>query len=124
MLLLLHELLVTFCMRVTSYYLLDDGSYFLHRTTSYCLLHKLRVISVAQVTCYCLFHELRVTAYCTSCELPFACDFRLYFCMPVASYFLTMSYNTDEDDKIAYDNQVMIKNYSLRSFFDKELEVR
>ena len=44
--------------------------------------------------------------------------------MAVASYFLTMSYNTDEDDKIAYDNQIMIKNYSLRSFLDKELEVR
>ena len=31
-----------------------------------------------------------------------------------------MSYNKDKDDKAVYDNKVMIKNYSLRSFFDKE----
>ena len=41
--------------------------------------------------------------------------------MRVTSYFLTMSYNKDKDDKTVYDNKVMIKNYSLGSFFDKEL---
>ena len=40
------------------------------------------------------------------------------------SYFLTMSYNKDKDDKAVYDNKVMIKNYSLIPFFDKELEAR
>ena len=44
--------------------------------------------------------------------------------MWVTSYFLTMSYNKDKDDKAVYDNKVMIKNYSLRSFFDKELGAR
>ena len=31
-----------------------------------------------------------------------------------------MSYNEGKDDKAVYDNKVMIKNYSLRSFFHKE----
>ena len=44
--------------------------------------------------------------------------------MRVTSYFLTMSYNKDKDDKAVYDNKVMIKNYSLRSLFDKELGAR
>ena len=52
---LLHELRVTFCIRVTSY----------------CLLHELRVTFIARVTSYCLLHELRVTVYCTSHELYF-----------------------------------------------------
>ena len=30
----------------------------------------------------------------------------------------------DKDDKGVYDNKIMIKNYSLRSFFDKELGAR
>ena len=34
-----------------------------------------------------------------------------------------MSYNKDRDGEVVYDNKVMIKNYSLRSFFDKELRV-
>ena len=41
--------------------------------------------------------------------------------MRVTSYFLTMSYNKDKDDKAVYDNKIMIKNYSLGLFFDKEL---
>ena len=41
--------------------------------------------------------------------------------MQVMSYFLTKSYNNDKDDKAVYENKVMIKNYSLRSLFDKEL---
>ena len=44
--------------------------------------------------------------------------------MQVVSYFLTVSYNKDKDDKAVYDNKVMIKTYSLRSFFDKELGAR
>ena len=36
------------------------------------------------------------------------------------SYFLTMSYNKDKDDKSVYDNTVMLKNYFLGSFFDKK----
>ena len=35
-----------------------------------------------------------------------------------------MSYNKDKDDKAVYDDKVMRKNYSLGSFFDKELMVR
>ena len=44
--------------------------------------------------------------------------------MRVTSYFLNMSYNKDKDDKTVYDNKVMIKNYSLKSFFDIELGAR
>ena len=40
------------------------------------------------------------------------------------SHELTMSYNKDTDDEVVHDNKVMINNYSLRSFFDKELGVR
>ena len=32
-----------------------------------------------------------------------------------------MSYNKDKDEKAICDNKVMIKNYSLGSFFDKRL---
>ena len=32
-----------------------------------------------------------------------------------------MNHNKDKDGKGVYDNKVMIKNYSLRSFFDKIL---
>ena len=66
-------------------------------------------------------HELRVTVYCASCELLFAYELRVDFYMRVTSYFLTMSYNKDKDDKAVYDNKVMVKNYSLESSFDKEL---
>ena len=34
--------------------------------------------------------------------------------MQTRSYFLTMIYNKDKDDKAVYDNKVMVKNYSLR----------
>ena len=71
----LHELRVTFCIRVTSY----------------CLLHELRVTFITRVTSYCFFtsYELlfipRVTSYFlhTSYELIFT------------NYFLTKSYNKD-----------------------------
>ena len=68
-----------------------------------------------------LLHELRVIAYCTSYELLFV--YELLFIARVASYTWTMSYNKDRDGEVVYDNKVMIKNYSLRSFFDKELRV-
>ena len=32
-----------------------------------------------------------------------------------------MSYNKDENDKAFYDNKVMIKSDSLKSFFNDEL---
>ena len=35
-----------------------------------------------------------------------------------------MSYNKDENDKAFYDNKVMMKSYSLKSFFDNELGAR
>ena len=110
---LLHELQVTFSyeLRVTVYY------------TSYKLLFTYEL----QVTVYCtsyellLLHQLRTIVYCTSCELLFANELWANFYMRIRSYFLTLSYNKDEDYKAVYDNKVMIKNYSLRSFFDKEL---
>ena len=51
-----------------------------------------------------LLHELRVIAYCTSYELLFIARVK------------------DKDDKVVYD-KVMLKNYSLRSFYDKELSL-
>ena len=66
-------------------------------------------------------YELQVTIYCTSYKLLLAYELWVNFYMRVTSYFLTMSYNKDKDDKTVYDNKVMIKNYSLGSFFDKEL---
>ena len=30
-----------------------------------------------------------------------------------------MSHNKDKDNKAVYDNKIVIKNYSLGSFFDK-----
>ena len=35
-----------------------------------------------------------------------------------------MSYNKDKDDKAVYEDKIIRKNYSLGSFFDKELMVR
>ena len=35
-----------------------------------------------------------------------------------------MSYNKDKDDKAVYEDKIIGKNYSLGSFFDKELMVR
>ena len=93
----LHELLCGFELRVTVY------------STIYELLF----------TC-----ELRVTVNYTGYELLFAYDLRDNFYMWVTSYFLIMSYNKDKDDRAVYDNKFMIKNDSLRSFFDKEVGVR
>ena len=69
-------------------------------------------------------HELRVTVYWMSYELFFAYESGVNFYMRVTNYLLTMSYNKNIDDEAVYDNKVMIKNYSLRSFFDKELGAR
>ena len=63
-LILLHELRVTICIRVTSYYLLGKLRVtFCIRVTSYCLLHELRVIFIARVSSYCLLRQLRVTFF-------------------------------------------------------------
>ena len=68
------------------------------RVTCYFYCTSYELLFLARVMSYCLLHELRVT-----------------------SYFLTMSYNEDKNNKAVYDNKVTIKNYPLRSFFDKEL---
>ena len=86
-----------FIARVTSYYLLQEL-----RVTSYFYCKSYELLFIARVTSYSLLHELRVNFY-----------------MRVTSCFLTTSYNKDKDDQSVYDNKV--KNYSLRSFFDKEL---
>ena len=89
------------------------------RVTVYCTSYELLFTYELQVTVYCtsyellLSHKLRVIVYC-----------QVNFYMRVRSHFLTMSYSKDKDDKAVYDNKVMIKNYSLRSFFDKELGTR
>ena len=106
-------------------------SYTNQRVTSYELI-SLRVAFIARVTSYfyctsyelLLLYELRVIVYRSSYELLFAWELRVNFCMRVRSCFLSMSYNNDKDDKTVYDNKVMIKNYSLRLFFDKELGAR
>ena len=78
-------------------------------------------------------HELRVTVYCTCYELLLLRELRVTFCIKVVGYwllhelrvnFVTMNHNKDKDDKTVYDDKVMIKNYSLRLFFDKELMIR
>ena len=69
-----------------------------------------------------LLHELRVTVYYTSYGLLFVYELRVNLYIQVTSYFL--SYNKDKDNKAVYDNNVMIKNYSLRSLFDEELGAR
>ena len=43
--------------------------------------------------------------------------------MRVTSCFLTMIYNKDKDDKAVYDNEFLIKNYTLGSFLIKNVEV-
>ena len=87
-------------------------------------MRELRVTFIARVTSYYLLHELRVIVYYTSNELLFAYELRVNLYVQVTSYFLTMSYNKNKDNKAVYDNNVMIKNYSLRSLFDEELGAR
>ena len=69
-------------------------------------------------------HELQVNVYCTGYELRLHASYDLLFIARATSYILTASYHKDKDDEAVYDNKFMIKNYSLRSFFDKELGIR
>ena len=118
-----YELL--FVARVTSYFL--HTSYelvFIARVMSYFYCTSYELSFIARDTSYCLLHELRVTVYYMSYELLFGYELRANLHMRVTSYFLTMSHNKDKDDKAVYDNKIMIKYYSLRSLFDKELGAR
>ena len=67
---------------------------------------------------YELLFIARITSYFLHAS------YLLLFIARVISYILSMSYNKDRDGEVVCDNKVMIKNYSLRSFFDKELGVR
>ena len=87
------------------------------QVTSYELI-PLRVEFIARVKSYELLFIARVASYFLHTS------YELLFIVRVTGYILTMSYNKDRDDEVVYDNKVMIKNYSLRSFFDKELGVR
>ena len=81
--------------------------------TSYELLftYELRVAVYSKSYELLLLKELQVTVYCMSYEL---------LIVPrVTNFILTMSYNKYRHDEVVYDN-----NYSLRSFFDKELGLR
>ena len=94
------------------------------QVTSYCLLHELRVTLIARVTSYFL-HTSYKLLFIPQVMSYFLCtSYELLFIARVTSYFLTMSYNKDKDDKVVYDNKVMIKNYPLGSSFAKELGVR
>ena len=133
---LLHKLWVTSYFYCTSYELLF--AYELRVTvccTSYELLftYELRVTAYSTSYELLLLHELRVIVYYTSYELLFIARFTSYFLHTsyellfiarVTSYFLNVSYSKYKDDKAVYYNKVMIKNYSLGSFFDKELGTR
>ena len=108
---LLHELRVASYFYCTSYKLLFVYEL---RVTVYCTSYELLLTYELQVTVYCtsyellLLHKLRVIVYC-----------QVNFYMRVRSYFLTMSYSKDKDDKAVYDNKILIKNNYLGSFFDK-----
>ena len=62
---------------------------------------------------YELLFIARVTSYFLRAS------YKLLLTAQGTSNVLTMSYNKYKDDKAVYD-KVMIKNYSLGSFFDKE----
>ena len=66
-LLSVHELRVSFCIRITSYCLLDELRVnFCIRVTSYCSLHELRVTFIERVTSFFFLFELQVFVCCTS----------------------------------------------------------
>ena len=118
------------------------------RVTSYfhCMSYELLFACELRVTVYCtsyellLTYDLRVTVYCTSCELLLLhklrviiaqvtiyflhASYELLFPGRVTSWFLTLSCNKDKNDKAVNDNKVMVKNYSLGSFFDEGLWAR
>ena len=61
-LVLLHELRVPFCIRVTSYcFSYEFWVTFYIKVTKYYLLDELRFTFYIQITSYCLLHELWVT---------------------------------------------------------------
>ena len=96
-----YELRVIFIALVTSYFLYTSYELlFIARVTSYFLRTSYKLLFIARVTSYfyCLLHKLRVIVYC-----------QVNFYMRVRSYFLTMSYSKDKDDKAVYDNKVMIR---------------
>ena len=77
-----------------------------------------------------LLDDLRVIIYCTSYQLLHITrvtskflhpSYELLFIARFTSYILTLSYKKHKDDEAVYDNKLMIKNYSLRSFLDKKL---
>ena len=66
-----------------------------------------------------LLHELQVTVYCTNYELLFAYELRVtVYCM---IYELIVKYvlQREINDRAVFVKKVMIKNYSLGSFFVK-----
>ena len=122
---LLHELRVIFAYEL--------------RDTVYCTNYELLYPYELRVTVYSMRYELlllpklRVTVYCPGYELLFIVrvtsyflhtSYELMFFARVTSYILTMISDKDRDDEVVYNNKIMIKNYSLKSFFDKELGVR
>ena len=120
----MHELRVILTAQVTSFFL--HTSYellFIARVTSYFLHTSYELLFITQVTgyFYCTSYELLFNARVTSYSLLH--EIRINFYMRVTSYFLTTSYNKDKDDKAVYDNNVMVKNYPLRSFLIKNLEL-
>ena len=72
---------------------------------------------------YCTSYELLFISRVTSYKLLFGYELRANFHVQVMSYFLTSSYNKDQDSKAVYDEKVMIKNYSLSHFLIKNLEL-
>ena len=127
--------------RVTSYELIPLWIAFIARVTSYfyCTSYELLLAYELQVIVYCTSYELLFTARVTSCFLHTSYEvlliarvtnyflyatYELQVIARVTSYFLCMSYKKDKDDKTVYDNKVKINNYSLRTFFDKELDAR
>ena len=111
-----------FHITLTTKLILTFSRYTNQRVTS-CELISLRAAFIARVTSQELFllHELQVIVYFTSYKLLFIAPVESYFLHASYSIIFTMSYNRDKDDKAVYEDKVMIKNYSLRSFFGKEL---
>ena len=103
---LLHELRVTTNLYCTNYVLLfayDLRVTFYSMSYELFLFHELQVTFITRVVTYCSLHELRVT-----------------FCIWVTSQCLTTSYSKDKVDEAVDDSKVMIKNYTLGSYFDAE----
>ena len=103
-----YDIVINNELRVTSYELISlrvafiarVTSYFLHRSYELLFASKLRV--TAYWTSYKLLftYELRVTVYYTNYELLLYEIYEFQLIARVTSYFLTMSNNEDEDDKL------------------------